>query len=429
MNLTIVMLSIASLLSFFGVIYAIDFWLLILSVFIIKKKPLKTEVNNYWPKVSIHIPLYNEENVAARVLTACLNLDYPKDKMEIIVVDDSNDETTKIIRKFKEEHPDLIKIIHRSSREGFKAGALQLALKASSGEIIALFDADHVPSRSFLKKLIPYLLADENIAFIQAKFDYLNLKNSWIAKFVSIGLEFHNMINLNGRNKLNFISHFKGGGGIFKKSVLEKIGGWQSDTLAEDLDLSIRLFLAGKKGVYISETACLEEIPEKLLDLIKQQQRWIKGFVQCFKKHFFAIIKNKKLSFIKKIDALIYLSTCLAYPLGLFGLIFGFIFSQFFPQNFILINLFKNYILTFNFGASILSYSALLTGMSLTLSLNSKNINMVLKKSLYAIGLISILMPILLVTNSIAVIEGFIKKKHVFYRTKKTGKAVIINEF
>jgi len=429
MNLAIVMLGIASLLSFLGIIYAIDFWLLILSVFIIKNKPLKTEVNTYWPKVSIHIPFYNEENVAARVLTACLNLDYPKDKMEIIVVDDSNDETTRIIWKFKEKHPDLIKVIHRSSREGFKAGALQLALKASSGEIIALFDADHVPPRSFLKKLIPYLLANKNIAFIQAKFDYLNLKNSWIAKFASIGLEFHNIINLNGRNKLNFIPHFKGGGGIFKRSILERIGGWNSDTLAEDLDLSIRLFLAGEKGVYVPEVTCLEEIPEKLLDLIKQQQRWVKGFAQCFKKHFFAIIKNKKLSFIKKVDALIYLSTCLAYPLGLFGLIFGFIFSQFFPQNFIIINLFKNYVLTFNFGASILSYFTLLTAMSLTLSLNSKNINTLLKKSLYAIGLILILAPILLVTNSIAVIEGFMKKKHVFYRTKKTGKAFVINEF
>ncbi len=417
---TIIVLSIMSFLSFSGAIYAIDLWLLISSLFLVKNKHFKANVA-YWPKVSIHIPLYNEENVAARVLTACLNLDYPKDKMEIIVVDDSNDKTTSIVQEFEKKHPNLIKVIHRGSREGFKAGALQLALKASSGELIALFDADHIPSRSFLKKLIPYLLADEKIAFVQAKFNYLNL-NSLIAKCASIGLEFHNTINLGGRNKLNFISHFKGGGGLFKRSALEEAGGWQSDTLAEDLDLSIRLFLAGKKGVYINEVACLEEVPEKLFDLIKQQQRWVKGFAQCLKKHFTAIIKNKKLSLIEKFDASIYLSTCLTYPLALIGLIFGFIFSQFFPQNFIIMNLFKNYIVTFNFGTGILSYSALLTAMTLTISLNSsKDFNAYLKRIMYAIGLILFLAPILLVANSIATIEGFFKKKNVFYRTRKTG--------
>ncbi|MEM3552437.1 MAG: glycosyltransferase, partial [Candidatus Bathyarchaeia archaeon] len=127
-----IMLVISSFLSFFGVVYAIDIWLLIFSSSLIKRRPHKIEVK-CWPKVSIHIPLYNEENVAARILNACLNLDYPKDKIEIIVLDDSNDETTSIVKEFEKKKPNLIKVIHRNSREGFKAGALQNALKYTTG--------------------------------------------------------------------------------------------------------------------------------------------------------------------------------------------------------------------------------------------------------------------------------------------------------
>lgn len=415
-----VALAAVSALSLLGALYALDVWILTLaSLFRGERKPKPRAKIKEWPKVSINLPFYNERRVAARILKACLELDYPKDKLEIVVIDDSNDGTTEIAREFERRNPELVKVIHRDSREGFKAGALQRALEASTGELIALFDADYVPPRGFLRKLVPYLLSDDSVAFVQSKWGYLNQEENWITRGMSVGIDFYDAIHQKGRAKLGLIPHFSGTGGIFKKRCLEEVGGWQADTLAEDLDLSIRLHLAGKRYVYVPEVICPGEIPPNFLDLMRQQARWAKGFMQCLRKHARSIMKNRKLSLFKKIEALIYLSSYLTCPLAIMGVVAGLIFSKVFPPMFILENLFRNVALTFNFSMGMLIYSAPLAAMTLTIS-NYRSPKVKFKKARYALNLITIF-SLLLVSNSVAAIEGLLKGKFKFHRTPKFG--------
>ncbi|HID17727.1 TPA: glycosyltransferase [Candidatus Bathyarchaeota archaeon] len=415
-----VVLAAVSALSLLGAPYALDVWILTLtSLFCGEKKPKPKPKIEDWPKVSIVLPFYNEGRVAARILKACLELDYPKDKLEIVVVDDSNDGTTEIAKGFERRNPGLVKLIHRGSREGFKAGALQRALEASTGELIALFDADYVPPRGFLKKLVPHLLFNDNVAFVQSKWGYLNQETSWVTRGMSVGIDFYDMIHQRGRAKLGLIPHFSGTGGIFKKKCLEEVGGWQTDTLAEDLDLSIRLHLAGKRYVYVPEVVCPGEIPPNFLDLMRQQARWAKGFMQCLRKHARSIMKNGRLSLLKKVEALIYLSSYLTCPLAILGLIVGLIFSKVFPPTFVLENLFRNVALTFNFSMGMLIYSAPLAAMTLTIS-TYRSPKVKFKKARYALNLITIF-SLLLVSNSVAAIQGLLKGKFKFHRTPKFG--------
>ncbi|MEM3507277.1 MAG: glycosyltransferase, partial [Candidatus Bathyarchaeia archaeon] len=196
-------------------VYAINWVLLTFLSFLNRKKNIESPKIEDWPKVSINLPIYNEEKVIARLLNAVLNLDYPKNKLEIIVIDDSNDSTTQIIKSYEEKYKGLIKFIHRNNRNGFKAGALQLALENSTGEFIAIFDADYVPKPNFLKALLPYLYIEENVAFVQARIGYLNKNQSWVTKAVALGLDGYCFIDQRARYASNLLAHFSGTNGIF----------------------------------------------------------------------------------------------------------------------------------------------------------------------------------------------------------------------
>ncbi|MGC8962161.1 MAG: glycosyltransferase, partial [Candidatus Bathyarchaeia archaeon] len=273
-----------------------------------------------WPRVSIHLPFHNEGRVAARILEACIGLDYPRDRLEIIVVDDSDDGTTDIARRFEALHPSLVRVIHRLDRKGFKAGALNLALAESRGDFIAVFDADYVPPPSFLKEALPPLLARGDLAFVQARCGHLNADYNWVTKAAATAHEWFWNREQKARYATGFFTHFGGTGAVFRRRALTESGGWPEDTLTEDLDLSVRLQLDGWRYLYMPEITCPGEIPIRLRDLLRQQFRWAKGFTQCLIKHTPNILRSGRLSWTQKMEALMQLSSYFTAP-ALIGLV------------------------------------------------------------------------------------------------------------
>ncbi|MEM3755200.1 MAG: glycosyltransferase, partial [Candidatus Bathyarchaeia archaeon] len=369
----------------------------------------------------INLPIYNEEKVIARLLNAVLNLDYPKNKLEIIVIDDSNDSTTQIIKSYEEKYKGLIKFIHRNNRNGFKAGALQLALENSTGEFIAIFDADYVPKPNFLKALLPYLYIEENVAFVQARIGYLNKNQSWVTKAVALGLDGYCFIDQRARYASNLLAHFSGTNGIFRRKAIESVGGWSCDTLAEDLDLSVRLQLKGWKYVYLPQVVCDGEIPPKLSILKKQQFRWAKGFTECFKKHWKSILKSKSLSLFQKFEAILQLTIFFVYPISIVAIALALINYFIFPQTF-LNELWNFYLSPLASALSVIIYFSPLFMYTITIfeAEKFKNKKIGLNRLLHMLYLILVGVGILF-TNSLAVIEALIGIKSQFERTPKFG--------
>jgi len=211
------------------------------------KTPVSKEKLNEDSMVTIQLPLYNEMYVVERLINSVCQIDYPKDKMEIQVLDDSNDETTSIVAKAveaKKKEGFDISHIRRGSREGFKAGALKEGMKVAKGEYIAIFDADFIPQKEFLKKTLSYF-TDDKVGMVQTRWEHLNGDYSIITKAQALALDGHFVIEQNVRNKSGFFINFNGTGGVWRKKCIEEAGNWHADTLTEDLDLSYRAKLMG----------------------------------------------------------------------------------------------------------------------------------------------------------------------------------------
>jgi cellulose synthase/poly-beta-1,6-N-acetylglucosamine synthase-like glycosyltransferase len=401
-------------------IYAFNVWVLSLLSIRGRNKLADPAQLDFWPKVSVHLPLYNERRVAARLLNACVNLDYPNDKLEILVVDDSNDETTQIARDFELKHPDLVRVIHRDDREGFKAGALQLALQQSNGEYIALFDADYVPPRDFLKKMIPYLYLDEKVAFAQSRWSYLDGQFSWIAKAISLGIDIYAFVDQRARYVGNLLAHFSGTCGVFRRQAIEDAGGWSADTLAEDLDLSIRLHLKGWRYIYVPTVVCPGEIPPSFDNLRHQQFRWAKGFSECLKKHGGAILRSRRLNLFQKMEALLHLGTYFMCPLTVIGVVVALLYYSIFPPSFWLMGFWRYQVALLTFALSLVMYSAPLVASGVALSEFSQSGIGKLRR-LFHLGYLGALVYGLLLSNTKAVIEGLFSRTSYFYRTPKMG--------
>ncbi|MEM2896843.1 MAG: glycosyltransferase [Candidatus Bathyarchaeia archaeon] len=402
-------------------LYAINWVFLTLLSILNRKKNAQPPKIEDWPKVSIHLPVYNEKKVIARLLNAILNLDYPKDKLEIVVIDDSDDGTTEIVKRYEKKYRGLIKLIHRTNRHGFKAGALQLALKNSTGKFIAIFDADYVPKPRFFKTLLPYLYTDENVAFVQSRIGYLNKNQSWVTKAVALGLDGYCIIDQRARCASNLLAHFSGTNGIFRREALESVGGWSHDTLAEDLDLSVRLQLKGWKYVYVPQVVCDGEIPPRLSIFRKQQFRWAKGFTECFKKHWKSILKGESLSLFQKIEALLQLTIFFIYPISIAALTLALINYFIFPESF-LNKLWNVYLSPLASTLSVIIYLAPLFMYTVAILEveKLKNRKMELNRLLHIFYLVLVGIGIAF-TNSLAVMEALIGMKSQFDRTPKFG--------
>jgi cellulose synthase/poly-beta-1,6-N-acetylglucosamine synthase-like glycosyltransferase len=268
------------------------------------------------PKVTVQLPMYNERYVATRLIDACAAIDYPKDKLEIQVLDDSTDDTTEIIgatvEKWKARGLD-IHLIHRTDRTGFKAGALENGLKYAKGEFVAVFDADFVPLPCILKKIVHYFV-DSKVGMVQARWGHINRRYSMLTRIQSLMLDGHFVIEHAARQRSGRFFNFNGTAGIWRRSAIADAGGWEHDTLTEDMDLSYRAQLKGWRFIYLPDVETPAEIPVEMASFKAQQHRWAKGSIQVAKKMLPTILKSD-VSFKIKLEAFFHLTNNIAYPL------------------------------------------------------------------------------------------------------------------
>ena len=218
-----------------------------------------------WPRVVVQLPLYNERFVAERVIAAAAGLDYPRDRLEIQVLDDSTDETVAIAARAVAQWASQglnIRHLRRSDRRGFKAGALAQGLAASSAELIAIFDADFSPRPSFLREAVAMLEADPALGLIQARWAHANANVSWLTRVQALLLDAHFRIEHRARDLAGHAFNFNGTAGVWRRRAIEEAGGWSADTLTEDLDLSYRAQLAGWRFQYRDDLEVQGELPE-----------------------------------------------------------------------------------------------------------------------------------------------------------------------
>ena len=241
-----------------------------------------TRDDGFEPYVTIQLPLYNESLVAARLIDACARLDYPREKIEIQVLDDSTDETVEIVSRKVEEwrgkHID-IQHIRRLDRQGYKAGALQHGLAFARGDFILIFDADFLPDADYLRRLLP-AFRNPNVGMVQARWGHLNGDESLLTRLQAFGLDMHFAIEQRVRNLTGCFITFNGTAGIWRRSCIDDAGGWQADTLTEDLDLSYRAQLKGWKFKFVPDVEVPAEVPADMNGFRIQQFRWTKGAVQ-----------------------------------------------------------------------------------------------------------------------------------------------------
>ncbi|MFN3997897.1 cellulose synthase family protein [Algoriphagus sp.] len=263
----------------------------------------KTEA---WPKVTVQLPVYNELYVVERLIDAAAKLNYPKELLEIQLLDDSTDQTVELIREKIKQHPEInFQYIHRVDRKGFKAGALREGLKKASGEFIAIFDADFVPDPDFILKTIPFF-SSEKIGMIQTRWTHINRDYSLLTRLQAFALDAHFFIEQMGRNHQGAFINFNGTGGIWRKTCILDAGNWHDDTLTEDLDLSYRAQRKGWEFVYRPEIESPAELPPIMSAIKSQQFRWTKGGAECAVKHAGAVSKEN-LSFRVKFHSFAHL--------------------------------------------------------------------------------------------------------------------------
>ena len=288
-----------------------------------RRSSVDSPPNAEFPPVTVQLPLYNERNVAERLIDAVAAFDYPRDKLLIQVLDDSSDVTTQLVarklaalraRGFQAQH------IRRELREGFKAGALAEGLRHCESEYIAIFDADFLPPADFLRRTLPYLLADPEIGIVQSRWGHLNADENSLTRAQRLSIDTHFVVEQSARNRSGWLIPFNGTGGVWRRSCIEAAGGWSADTLTEDLDLSYRAQMAGWRSQFLPDVEVPGEIPPQLAAYKQQQARWATGNTQCLLKLAPSIFAAN-LSASQKIMAIQHLCQYLPQPLMLLMLL------------------------------------------------------------------------------------------------------------
>jgi cellulose synthase/poly-beta-1,6-N-acetylglucosamine synthase-like glycosyltransferase len=269
-----------------------------------------------WPAVTIQLPIYNEMYVADRLIDSVCQIDYPRELLEIQVLDDSTDETCSVaeqaVRRNAARGVDIT-YIHRTDRTGYKAGALDAALKVAKGEFVAIFDADFIPTADFLTRTVPFFV-DPKVAMVQARWGHINQEYSLLTKIQSILLDGHFVLEHGGRNRAGLFFNFNGTAGIWRRTAITDAGGWQHDTLTEDLDLSYRAQLRGWRFVFLPDLIAPAEVPVEMNSFKSQQHRWAKGSIQTCRKLLPRILRaNVPLGV--KVEAFFHLTANFNYPL------------------------------------------------------------------------------------------------------------------
>ena len=366
-------------------------------------------VNDFSSTVTIQLPLYNELYVVERLINAVCEIEYPREKLEIQVLDDSTDETTLVTAKIvKEKQKEGFDIVHirRGTREGYKAGALKEGLKTAKGKYIAIFDADFIPNKNFLKKTLSFF-SDEKVGMVQTRWEHINGDYSILTKAQALALDGHFVIEQTVRNKAGFFINFNGTGGIWKRECIEDAGNWHADTLTEDLDLSYRAQLNGWHFVFLPDFTSPAELPSEINALKTQQFRWTKGAIETAKK-ILPLVWRSKVPLRVKLQATFHLTNNIVFP-------------------FILLAAILNVPLIFikNSGSheayfAILSLFVLAFVSSFLFYLYSqKDIRTDWRKKIVLFPLFMAGSMGFAVNNSRAVIEGLLNRKSEFVRTPK----------
>ena len=373
------------------------------------------------PFVTVQLPMYNEMYVAERIIDYVAAQEYPKDRFEIQVLDDSTDETVGIVAAKVAEYKAKgfnIEHLHRVNRQGYKAGALQEAMPMVKGDYIAIFDADFTPRPDFLRTTMAYF-EDPKVGIVQTRWEHINANHSMLTKLQALQLNVHFTVEQAGRSYGNLLLQFNGTAGVWRKAVINEAGGWASDTLTEDLDLSFRAQIMGYKIQYLEKLGSPAELPEDMNALKGQQFRWNKGGAQNVRKLMKLVWNTNKLSGVQKMHAI---SQLLAY--GVFLWVFIAAVSSI-PLAFAFEQLgISTHFLSFSvlglFSVAAISYTA-----TITAALNRTAPPTFWEKVRF-FGLFLSFMPISLglsLYNAVAVIEGLRGKVSAFVRTPKYGSA------
>ena len=273
------------------------------------------------PFVTIQLPIFNEQFVIDRLIDACCRLDYPRDRFEIQVLDDSTDETTMVAQQivhryatgFAGMEPQPIVYLHRTNRHGYKAGALDKGLDVARGEFVAIFDADFVPPREWVMQVIDHF-AEPEIGMVQTRWTHLNRDYSFLTQVEAILLDGHFVLEHGGRSRAGVFFNFNGTAGMWRRQTIGEAGGWQHDTLTEDTDLSYRAQMVGWKFKYLQDVECPAELPIEMTAFKTQQARWAKGLIQTGKKILPRVMKSDQ-PWHTKLEAWYHLTANISYPL------------------------------------------------------------------------------------------------------------------
>jgi len=268
------------------------------------------------PVITVQLPIYNEMYVADRLIDSVCELDYPRELLEIQVLDDSTDETRIVAERAVQRHAARgidISYIHRTDRTGYKAGALEAGMRVAKGEFIAIFDADFTPTADFLRRTVPFF-GDGQIAMVQARWGHINQDYSLLTKIQAILLDGHFVLEHGARNRAGLFFNFNGTAGIWRRQAISDAGGWQHDTLTEDLDLSYRAQLRGWKFIFLPGLVAPAEVPVEMNSFKSQQHRWAKGSIQTCRKLLPRILRSNMPLHVKA-EAFFHLSANFNYPL------------------------------------------------------------------------------------------------------------------
>ena len=378
------------------------------------KKNRTTEPSAFFeelPRVTVQLPIFNEQYVVERLLESVCKLKYPREKLDIQVLDDSTDETVAVARNLVERYAALgnpITYHHRTGREGYKAGALAEGLKTAKGEFVTIFDADFMPPEDFLLRTIHHF-TDPKIGMVQSRWTHINRSYSFLTQVEAILLDGHFVLEHSGRARSGVFFNFNGTAGVWRRRAIDEAGGWQHDTLTEDTDLSYRAQLMGWKFIYLQDVECPAELPVEMTAFKTQQARWAKGLIQTGKKILPRVMRSD-LPLHTKIEAWYHLTANLSYPLMIV----------------LSVLMLPSMIIRFNQGWFQMLYIDLPLFLASTFSISS--FYLVSQRELFpktwprALLYLPFLMALgigLTITNTKAVIEALIGKESAFTRTPK----------
>ncbi|MEK9136649.1 MAG: cellulose synthase family protein [Bacteroidota bacterium] len=363
-----------------------------------------------YPVVTVQLPVFNELYVVGRLIDASCAIVYPKDKLEIQVLDDSTDQTVGIVAshvdRYRKQGFD-IKHIRRANRDGFKAGALKEGLLKARGEFVAIFDADFVPRSNFLLKTIPHFYVDPKIGMVQTRWEHLNSDYSLLTRTQAMALDGHFVIEQAVRNKAGFFINFNGTAGVWRKSCIEDAGNWQADTLTEDLDLSYRAQLKGWKFKYLNNVTSPAELPSEINALKSQQFRWTKGAIETARK-MLPVVWKSAIPLKIKIHATFHLTNNLVFPFILLAGILN--VPLVFIKHTGLYNTYFDFMSIFVFA---------FIGSFLFYMFSQRDVHQDWQRRLFLFPIFMAGSMGFAVNNSKAVLEGLFRKKSEFVRTPK----------